>query len=455
MIELKEQDYKSYYDRQQELLREGFAEIGKKSELLLTVGQLLMENGATADRITRDTKRAAAFMGIAEEKFHLHIMYTTLMLNIGDEKQSHTSFRKCLKHAVDMRIISAISKLTWRALRDHYTLEEFQDNLNHISARPRFYSLAQNILAIGIACGAYCILFGCDFPAAIYTGISAIVGKLVQVRCEKSGINPYVGIAFAAFAATVTAYFAHYLPTETPRHPMIACALFLTPGIPIINGLTDMLNTYLFTGAARFLRTSLIIGGMTFGIVFALGMFPVVDFTSLKMLPDSDYLIFASAAATGAMGFAVLFNLPPRLMWAVGAGGALAVCMRNFFVYELGMSSEIGTLVGATAVSALALRAVHFLHTPMQVVIIPAMIPLIPGVLIYRFLFSIINIKTLTADQLLISFQSGVNAALIILAIATGAAMPNIFANRRFERQKKEEQERLLNEAYTSDDSDD
>ena len=322
--------YENSYGRQQELLRETFAEIGQKVELILTVGQLLVENGATADRVVRDTQRVAAFMGIPAEKFHLHIMFTTLMLNISDENHSHTSFRKCMKHGVDMRIISAISKLTWRALREHYTLEEFRGALKETAGRPRYYVLWQNLLATGIACGAFCILFGCDLRAAIYTAFCAALGKFVQVRCIHAGINGYVGIAFAAFTATVAAYFASFLPTETPWHPIIACALFLVPGIPIINGLTDMLNTYLISGAAQFLRTLLIVGAMTFGIVFALEIFPVVDFTNLRMLPDSDYLIFALAAAAGAMGFSILFNLPPRLLAAVGIGGAIAVCTRNF-----------------------------------------------------------------------------------------------------------------------------
>ena len=102
-------DFKTYYEEQREMLREAFAQIGQKAELLLTVGQLLMENGADTSQIVRDMKRVAAYMGISLDKFHLHIMYTTLMLNISDEHHSHTSFRKCVKHGVNMQIISAIA----------------------------------------------------------------------------------------------------------------------------------------------------------------------------------------------------------------------------------------------------------------------------------------------------------------------------------------------------------
>ena len=47
---MRDDDFKTYYEEQRELLREAFAEIGQKAELLLTVGQLLMENGADCSR---------------------------------------------------------------------------------------------------------------------------------------------------------------------------------------------------------------------------------------------------------------------------------------------------------------------------------------------------------------------------------------------------------------------
>ncbi|MBQ3434945.1 MAG: threonine/serine exporter family protein [Selenomonadaceae bacterium] len=449
---MRDDDFKTYYEEQRELLREAFAEIGQKAELLLTVGQLLMENGADTSQIVRDMARVAAYMGIDADKFHLHIMYTTLMLNISDEHHSHTSFRKCPKHAVNMRIISAVSRLTWRAMKEHYTLDEFKGELESVSKRPR-YPHWISVLAAGSGCGAFCTLFGCDFNAAIYTAVSAIIAKIVQMQCaERFGINPYVSMTFAAFTATIIAYLTHFLPTTTPWHPLIAAALFLVPGIPMINALSDMLNTYLISGAARIIHTLIIVGAMTFGIVFAIGMADFDSFTNLTMLPDSDYGLFMAAAAIGAMSFAIFFNLPPRLLFAAACGGAICVCTRNFFIFELGMSSAVGTLAGASLVSLIAIEAVHWLHTPSLVLVVPAVIPLVPGVLIYRFLFAVINIRRLTVDELLSAIQSGVDALLIILAIAIGAAMPNIFASRSFAQRSKDKQEKLLNEIYETRD---
>ena len=449
---MKDNDDKTYYGEQQETLRDAFAEIGQKTELILTVGQMLMENGADTPQIVRDMKRVAAFMGIDESKFHLHIMYTTLMLNISDEYNSHTSFRKCPKHAVNMRIISAISRLTWRALREHYTLDEFKSELHAVDKLPR-YPHWMMIVAAGTGCGAFCTLFGCDFNAAIYTVISAMVGKVVQMQCaERFGINPYMSMMIAAFSALTVADLMHILPTATPWHPMIAASLFLVPGVPIINAFSDMLNTYLISGTARILHTLIIVGSTSFGIVFAIGMSSFDPFVETSLLPESNYLLFAVAAAVGAASFALLFNMPKRLLIAAALGGAICVCTRNFFTFELSMTSAVGTLAGATLVSVLAVKAIHWLHAPSLVLVVPAVIPLVPGVPIYYTLYALINIHLLPVEGLLEAIQIGVNAFLIILAIAIGAAVPTIFANRSLSRMSREKQENFLNEVYETRD---
>ena len=452
---MQDDKIKTYYAEQRKLLRETYAQIGQKTELILTVGQLLMENGADTSQIVRDMKRTAAFMGIDESKFHLHIMFTTLMLNISDENNSHTSFRKCPKHAVNMKIISAVSRLTWRAMREHYTLDEFKGELEAISKRPR-YPHWLTILAAGSGCGSFCTLFGCDFNAAIYTAISAIIGKIIQIQCaERFGFNPYVSMMIAAFSAMSVADLMHFLPSATPWHPMIAASLFLVPGIPIINSFSDMLNTYLISGVARILHTLIIVGSTSFGIVFAIGMSNFNVFEGVPILPERSYLLFATAAAIGAASFAIFFNLPKRLLIAAAVGGAICVCTRNFFTFELGMSSAVGTLAGATLVSVLAVRAIHWLHTPSLVLVVPAVIPLVPGVMIYYSLFAIINIHLLSPEDLMEAIQISVNALMVILAIAIGASMPTIFANRAFQRQSKDKQEKLLNEIYETDLKDD
>ena len=81
----------------------------RKLDLLLRTGKLLMESAADTNRIERNMKRVAAYLGIPEEKLHIDIRWTMLMVNVSDEKHSFSKFQKCEKHGINMEAISKIS----------------------------------------------------------------------------------------------------------------------------------------------------------------------------------------------------------------------------------------------------------------------------------------------------------------------------------------------------------
>lgn len=88
----------------------------RKLDLLLRTGKLLMESAADTNRIERNMKRVAAFMGIPEEKLHLDIRWTMIMVNVSDETHSFSKFQKCEKHGINMTAITEVSHLSWKAI---------------------------------------------------------------------------------------------------------------------------------------------------------------------------------------------------------------------------------------------------------------------------------------------------------------------------------------------------
>ncbi len=429
------------------VLQEPYAEIGRKMHLLLQTGQMLMESGADTNRIVRDMKRVAAYMGIPKRKIHLHIMYTTIMLNISDGNHSYTQFRKCRQHRVNMTVISALIKLSWHALEQNYTLDEYEAELMRIRKLKRNYSPLLSVLGAGLACGGFCKLFGCDWAAFFWTAVCASGGFWVRSLCNKWGVNPYAGISIAAFVATFLAYLTQFVSeSATPWYPMIACSLFIIPGIPLINAVDDMLNNYISAGTTRSVNTLLIVASMTFGIIIAIRIANVADFTTLNVVPDSIYLSHAIFAAIAAAGFSIIFNVPPRLLVATVIGGIISVCLRNFFSFELGMSQVAGSFIGAVVVGLITMKVTHWLDTSAYVLSIPSIIPLIPGVLLYRLLFAIINIKELDTAALLAAIQNGVTAILIIISVAVGITIPNLIAHRYLDKTKDEYIEELIEE---------
>ena len=107
-------------------------DLRRKLDLLLRTGQLLVESSANTDRIKRNMKRTAAFFGLPEENLHIYIDYKMLMVNFSDAEHSFSKFQRCEKHGINFTAISAISKLTFRAVREDYSIDQFEEELNTI-----------------------------------------------------------------------------------------------------------------------------------------------------------------------------------------------------------------------------------------------------------------------------------------------------------------------------------
>ena len=175
----------------------------RRVDLLLRTGKVLVESLADTNRIMRNMKRTAAYLGIPEEKLHINISFTMLMVNVSDENFSFTKFQRINGHGVNMSAISEISKLSWRAIENDYTLDQYEEELEKIRAKKRNYTPLQTAVGAGFACGGFCVQFGCDWMAFLYASIAAIIGMRLRQKCNESGLNGYMGIAISAFVATM------------------------------------------------------------------------------------------------------------------------------------------------------------------------------------------------------------------------------------------------------------
>lgn len=421
--------------------------IRDKMKLILDTGQMMMENGAGSKRIVRDMLQTAAYLGIYWEDVQIHITYSTIMINVDDGKKAYTMFRKCYRHGVNMTTILQTSRTSWRALYQNDPYHVFVTHLHKIQQNcgKSLYPEWMVILAIGLASSAFCLIFGGHAVEALYTMLAAITGALVRFICSRLEINGYVTIAASVFAATVCAYFTMYLPGAiSPFLPIVACALTLIPGVPLINAVDDFLNNYLTSGMTRITHTLLIMLAMTFGIAGAAGVTDVPSFTAIRIAPEHLYLAQALAAAMAALGFSVMFNVPKRYIPAACLGAIITVDVRDVLMVIFHFSMASSSFFGAAVLSLLYFSISRFFHAPVFVVTIPAIIPLIPGVLLYRFLFAIIDIQHMNILELLIALQTGVEAMLILLGISLGATLPDVLGHQYIERAKRKKLQKLL-----------
>lgn len=144
------------------------------------------------------------------------------------------------------------------------------------------------------------------------------------------------------------------------------------------------------------------------------------------------YLILKDAfwAALAALGFAVLFNVPPRALFACMLSGAVGYSVRSILMRQFALSISLATLIAAICIGFIAWYAARHWHMPSTIFSISGSIPLVPGVLAYRTMLGILlmaNLRTQVEVSILIeTITFAINTALVLGAIALGIITPKL-----------------------------
>jgi uncharacterized membrane protein YjjB (DUF3815 family) len=138
-------------------------------------------------------------------------------------------------------------------------------------------------------------------------------------------------------------------------------------------------------------------------------------------------------SGVAALGFAILFNVPRRLLLPCFVCGAVGHGIRTLLTSQ-GVTIEFATLVGAVAIGILSSYFSVRLKIPTSVFAITGAIPLVPGVFAYQTIVGLLNATaatgSATTELLVAAGINGVKTAIILAAIAFGTAAPILFFQR-------------------------
>lgn len=137
-------------------------------------------------------------------------------------------------------------------------------------------------------------------------------------------------------------------------------------------------------------------------------------------------------AAIPAVGFAMLFNVPPRLLKFCALAGALAHACR-LLLMELNLSIELSSFCVALLIGALSIYWARRKAVPQQCFTVPAVIPMIPGKYIFGAMVNLVKVnigEEASPELLLLTAQHALKGTAILGALAAGVALPQMIMNR-------------------------
>lgn len=236
--------------------------------ILLEIGALLMSSGASTHRTRLTMERIARGLGYGIE---LLITQRALMLTIIEKDQQHffSRLKRISPHGVNFRIVSGISHLSWNVMEESWTIAQISEEIQRLKSLPHYPRLVVLGL-VGLAGSAFCNIFGGGPTEMTVAFVATVVGLFIRQEAMRLKFNPYLCIFFAAFAASLIAGLAgHFKLGADPDKAFATSVLFLVPGIPLINSVTDLMDGNIQNGIVR------AVNGLMIAFSIAMGLFSV------------------------------------------------------------------------------------------------------------------------------------------------------------------------------------
>jgi uncharacterized membrane protein YjjB (DUF3815 family) len=139
-------------------------------------------------------------------------------------------------------------------------------------------------------------------------------------------------------------------------------------------------------------------------------------------------------AGIAAIGFAILFNVPRRVIfpiWTLGAlGGLIKFTAMNF---EVGI--VFASFLGATVIGIVSIQMAHMRNSPPLVFSIPSVIPMVPGVFAYKMMLGMIALTSIENTDtylktLIETVNNGSKMMFVLISLGIGVAIPMLITRK-------------------------
>lgn len=248
---------------------ENIKKIKEVEEMLLDVGTLLMSSGASTGRVRITVNRIADALGYDAE---LLITSRSLMLTVTEEDSVNysSSVRRTPPHGVNFKIVSGISRMSWRVIEEKLTIAQINREIERLTSLPHYPRIIV-LSTVALAGASFCRLFGGEGWELVVTFVATFFGLFIRQEAMKKRFNPYLSIVFASFAASLISGLSVKLGIgDSPEHAFATSVLFLIPGVPLINSLTDLIDGNTLNGIVRGVNGFTIAFAIALGLLFAM-----------------------------------------------------------------------------------------------------------------------------------------------------------------------------------------
>ena len=391
----------------------------------LQIGRILLGSGSDTGQVrSAMTSFASAF----DCEAHLMVSYEALLLTVVADNQFRTKIGYRIPAMnVNMALVAAVTNLVGKVEQRQIDLGKSGEELDRIEHLPPVYGRWAVIIAIGLTAGSLARLFGSDWATFWVSWVAGSLGMWLRQILGRLRFNLFlIPFAGALTGGLIGGVAVRMGLSNTPALCLVAPGMIIVPGVPLVNGVQDIIKNHVTMGLARLGLGLVITLAIAFGLIIATGLtgatIPVEATQYLLSVPED-----ALFSALAAVGYLLLFNVPFRFAWAGVVCGLASHTIRTLCLH-LGIDIISGTLIGALAVGFLAQRFARYFAAPAVAFAFPGVVAMVPGAFAFRAVIGALKIihEGAAANVALVNetIALAMSCVLMVGAIAIGIAVP-------------------------------
>lgn len=402
-------------------------ELNLTLDLCLRVGELLLSSGAGAADVTATMQSVAWQYGVRHSDIDVTFTSLSMSYQPSPEEPAFVLIRQVKQRDIDYEDLTLVDHLVRDVLRGEVELKDARTRLARIVSSGHTTPRWLVSVAWGVMCGGVGILLGGGPEVVALAFVAAVCIDRLQLWMGRRRLPSFYRQVAGGAVATVIAVIAAALQDDLDTSLVVtANIVMLLAGIGFMGALQDALSGFYVTGGARLtealLSTAGIIAGVSGGLAFA----DVVGVDVGRLDPGAvndlrGVSTVALGAAVCAAAFAFASYAPRRALLPIALIAAIAIVISQSI-------SQGGIGVARTAwpvaLAAFFVGLVSFtvagrMRVPPLVVVVSAVVPMLPGLSIYRGL-SLLTENSYQASEGILALMT---AGSVALALASGVIL--------------------------------
>ncbi len=394
-------------------------EIQRTLDLALRVGDMLLANGAGAADVTATMSSIAHHLGLRQALVDVTFTTVSMSYQASPDDAPVAAIRHVKQRETDFDDLTRADHLVRDLLSDEIDVEEARVRLAHIASTghrtPRWaVTLSWGAIGAGVA-----MLIGGDWVVTLIAAVAAIGLEILQRYLTRLRLPFFYAQVAGGLFASLLAVGASAVDLSTdPSLVITASIVMLLAGLGFIGAIQDALTDFYLTAGARILEVMIstagviagVSGGLTVGRVLGVDIELDPSAAGLSHLP---LVVIGGALSAGAFAFAAY--APSRVLLPIAgiagtASGIYLVLSEN----DLGRAWPAA--IAAVFIGVVSYTVAGWAEVPPLVIVVSGIVPLLPGLSIYR------GLSLLGADDYSGILQM-ITAAAIAISLAAGVIL--------------------------------